>query len=218
MVLGLREVVAFGPFGVDVFFVLSGIAIGYATRRDSKTMTWLGNFILRRVIRLTPPYWAAIAIMAGILWVQASVGHSTVGDRLLAPVIVANVLYLQELLGLENLNVVFWTLAIELQFYLAYGFLAVITSMIGSKWPRSSESPKVTLFALSGALSLLFPFRNFTFLPYWYMFTLGLFVWWAIEKSVSQKGLATVIGALAIWAGVTGSLAVLVAALTAGLL
>src|SRR5262249_8559529 len=54
---GLRLPVNIGAHGVDVFFVISGFIISYIGARSPH------NFLLRRVIRIVPFYWAATLVV-----------------------------------------------------------------------------------------------------------------------------------------------------------
>src|SRR5688500_14125008 len=52
------EILAFcGSFGVQIFFVLSGFVIAHSLRDTTLNPRSVGLFILRRQLRLDPPYW-----------------------------------------------------------------------------------------------------------------------------------------------------------------
>jgi peptidoglycan/LPS O-acetylase OafA/YrhL len=51
-----------GGIGVAVFFVLSGFVIPHSVARSRVTLPFVGRFMLRRSLRLEPPYWFAIAL------------------------------------------------------------------------------------------------------------------------------------------------------------
>ncbi len=108
-----------GHLAVDVFFVLSGFVICYSLRGVRVTGRFFVNFMLRRSIRLDPPYWLSIVLVLGVLGLQAAVTKNTSN---LPPIgsIVAHVFYLQEILGYPEINIVNWTLCLEIQFYLTF--------------------------------------------------------------------------------------------------
>src|SRR5262245_37944926 len=59
-----------GWMGVQFFFVISGFVIAYSVRNARITPGYVGNYALRRSIRLDPPYWTTIAfvlLLHGIL-------------------------------------------------------------------------------------------------------------------------------------------------------
>jgi len=53
---------AWGHGGVGIFFVLSGFVMALTVERASMDGAAAGSFVLRRLVRLCPPYWLAIAL------------------------------------------------------------------------------------------------------------------------------------------------------------
>lgn len=68
----LQIILKHGYLGVQVFFVISGFVISYSLRNTKMDFTYLCNFTLRRFIRLSPPYWIAIALTV-FVWVLSNV-------------------------------------------------------------------------------------------------------------------------------------------------
>ncbi len=99
-----------GYLGVDVFFVLSGLVIAMTLPESGITWTYIGRFALRRSVRLDPPYWVTLAF--------ASVIYAALGDAPSAGSVLAHIVYLQNILGFQNIVSPFWTLCYEIQFYL----------------------------------------------------------------------------------------------------
>jgi len=54
----LGAVTEYGWLGVQVFFVLSGFVMSQTLARYTVTPRFVGNFILRRSVRLDPVYWS----------------------------------------------------------------------------------------------------------------------------------------------------------------
>jgi peptidoglycan/LPS O-acetylase OafA/YrhL len=110
---------AWGWLGVEVFFVISGFILPYSMARRGYRLRDAGRFVVKRVVRLDPPYLAAVVLMIAAWYASALMP----GYRGTAPAIgwgqaLAHVGYLNGVLGLPWLNPVFWSLAIEFQFYL----------------------------------------------------------------------------------------------------
>ena len=51
-----------GFLGVDIFFVISGFVIALSVSKGAPTFGYFGRFIVRRSIRLDPPYWSSILL------------------------------------------------------------------------------------------------------------------------------------------------------------
>ena len=103
--------------GVDVFFVLSGFLItGILLKQiDSDGRVHLGNFYLRRFLRLSPVYYFAILLY----WLAMGQQPAANTDNLWA-----NVFYVNNFLDYKDQAMNWtWSLAIEEQFYLIFPLL-----------------------------------------------------------------------------------------------
>lgn len=100
-----------GPFGVALFFLVSGFVIPFSLQARS-----LPGFLLGRVFRIYPTY--LFCLMCGMLAVWLSSHYW----RLPFPVgparLLSNALLLNNLSGEAAVDGVNWTLAIEIKFYL----------------------------------------------------------------------------------------------------
>ncbi len=110
----LAFVFRLGVYGVDLFFVLSGFCLAFPFLRGRGEID-LARFASRRLVRIIPPYYAAIALFALALWAGPSpfihyVFPPQDGWRLLA-----QALFLDR--NPHYLSSPFWTLAIELRWY-----------------------------------------------------------------------------------------------------
>jgi len=130
-----------GQTGVDLFFVLSGFLLFLPFARallDSRPLPDTRRFFTRRAQRILPAYIACMAIMVAVQWSQYgnATGALDVG---------AHLLFIHDMIPPFNnaINGVFWTLALEGQFYLMLPVLAAVFA----KAMRSSRSPR-RLFAL----------------------------------------------------------------------
>lgn len=97
-----------GNYGVQLFFLISGFVI-FMTLERSRTAA---DFAVSRFSRLFPAYWASILVTAAVVH---SIGlpsqHLSNHDLLL------NLTMVQEILGAEHLDGSYWTLQVELFFY-----------------------------------------------------------------------------------------------------
>lgn len=112
----LQPVAAFGSFGVQLFFVISGFVILMsAWGRDVR------SFTASRVGRLFPAYWLSVAAVVLLLVVVAP-GHKDVG----IPETAANLTMVQRAFGVQDIESVYWTLWAELRFYVLVGVLLAL--------------------------------------------------------------------------------------------
>jgi len=98
----------FGRFGVVLFFFVSGFVIPNSFP-DSPAP--IRDFTISRIFRLYPAYWVSIAIV--LVLSPALEAKSFPPSQVLA-----NLTMFQMFLNIPNLRISYWTLAIELAFYL----------------------------------------------------------------------------------------------------
>jgi peptidoglycan/LPS O-acetylase OafA/YrhL len=108
----------YGAFGVQLFFLISGFVILMSADRAERP----SDFIISRVSRIYPAYWISLilAIAVGIAF-QVKDAQLTVWET------IANFSMMQRWLQIPNAVDVYWTLAVELQFYVLIFALIVIT-------------------------------------------------------------------------------------------
>ena len=58
--------VMIAPVGVTVFFVLSGFVIAYAVRERRFDVAYGSRFLMRRLLRLGPPYWVSLLLAVAV--------------------------------------------------------------------------------------------------------------------------------------------------------
>lgn len=110
---------AWGSVGAQVFFVISGFVILLTAWKSD-----LPRFAASRVSRLFPAYWVSVLINAAIIGVLWTSGFSMLGGR--EPTVtqvLANLTMLQQPMGQPDMATSYWTLWIELLFYLLVALL-----------------------------------------------------------------------------------------------
>ena len=191
-----------GYLGVQVFFVLSGFVIAFSQRDTFVTLRYLGNFALRRSLRLDPPYWVTIFAVILLNYLARRAGMQGLEPLPTWPVVLANMAYLHDLLGLQQIVAVSWTLCIEVQFYLMLTVLVGLVQRLPGRraflgWPGAgSFLVFLGLFAAS-LIDLTRPRMHWSiFLPHWYMFFLGALAWWTLDGRVARAWFWTCAGAV----------------------
>jgi len=136
-----------------VFFILSGFVI-LLTAYEKDAIA----FTAARMVRLYPAYWICVTLTAFAI-VLTGTNHNPVS----LPQYFANLTMVHSFLGIEDVSGVYWTLAVELQFY----FLIFVVLAIGQV-RRLSYLLGVWLFA-SIILSLREPhgIAHFFLFPEW---------------------------------------------------
>jgi len=166
----LLNVFNYGKKGVQVFFIISGIVIPYSMLKANYTHALFKNFILKRFIRIEPPY--LLAVVVGITYTIVRGFIPSSNDIDLVPSVRDTFLHIAYLIpfvdGARWINPVFWTLAIEFQYYL---FLALIFPLVNSKNNKLSK----WLFAAI-IIFLPFTYHSSSFFIQWAsLFGLGIF-------------------------------------------
>ncbi|MDH5647738.1 MAG: acyltransferase [Candidatus Heimdallarchaeota archaeon] len=103
----------YGYLGVDIFFLISGFVIIMSA--DGRKASEFG---ISRIVRLYPAYWFCTILIS---FLQSMDLTNTRAHGMLE--FVANMTMLQTWLGIPHIHTVYWTLAVELQFYFIVAFM-----------------------------------------------------------------------------------------------
>ena len=178
-----------GKCGVPVFFVISGFVIAHSLRKATVSPKYVGNFFLRRSMRLDPPYWFAITAVTVInILCLAWLNIEPPSSLPTFPQLLAHAFYLQNILGFENVSVGFWTLCIEFQFYMLFVVMLGVAQALSKRSssfcqldfasPNSASANSLIVLFAPIMLASLFTFTYFEeldnwFLRYYCLFCLG---------------------------------------------
>jgi peptidoglycan/LPS O-acetylase OafA/YrhL len=101
----------FGPFGVAIFFLISGFVIPFSIEKLSP-----GRFLVARAFRIYPTYLVCLSVSCLAVWLSAQLYGTPY--FLAKKALLANALLLHTDIGIASLDLVNWTLAVEIKFYL----------------------------------------------------------------------------------------------------
>ena len=173
---------AYGYLGVEVFFVISGFVIPYALSQSDYRLSDYPRFLLKRALRLEPPYLVSIILMLLLIFLTYA-SHGFQGEaaqRVSAIQVLLHLGYVNVFFGYPWILPIYWTLAIEFQFYLSIGLLYPLIRN-RSQWIRN-----ITLVAL-GLTFLITPSEAFV-CHYVFLFLLGIVTYQYRKKMLHAEG------------------------------
>lgn len=110
----LSTVTRFGHLGVNLFFLISGFVILMSVWKRTP-----GEFAISRITRLFPAYWVSVALSFVLFEIPGLVGKPPGTISRFLP----NLTMLQSGVGAGPLEVPYWTLWVELHFYVLIALL-----------------------------------------------------------------------------------------------
>lgn len=114
----------YSGLGLYVFFVISGFVLPWSLHRSGYTIHRYGKFIAKRVVRLDPPYLLSAVLVLALNYASSLAPGFGGKDAFIGwPAVFGHIAFLNVITGAAWLNPVFWTLAIEFQYYLLIGLL-----------------------------------------------------------------------------------------------
>lgn len=174
-----------GHLGVPIFFVLSGLVITQSVSHDEGKLFSSKKFLTRRMVRLCPPYYFSIVVTILFLVLKSRATSEPVSFPSL-PVVTAHLFYLQDLLAAPAISTVYWSLCIEVQFYIMFCLLMIGIRKLGST--TGADTARIVVVTAACAIALLWPVNavettswRATFLPTWHLFLLGMLVSYALR-------------------------------------
>jgi peptidoglycan/LPS O-acetylase OafA/YrhL len=199
--------VPFGKYGVQLFFVISGFVILMSLDRVERAR----DFLLGRLSRLYPAYWAGVVLTFTVVTVFG-LPQREVGLR----AALVNLTMFQEFLRVPHVDGVYWTLTVELSFYMLM-LLLLSTRLLGKIIPIFITLVAVQTVAELCLQALGLPLAaRFAGRPHLQFFALGVL---AFKRSRGEVSLPTALTLVALClahellAGSTDTLIVLAAVL-----
>ncbi len=184
------DIFSYGKYGVQLFFVISGFVIPWSIATSNYHIKKYFHFLLKRFIRLEPPYICSIVMIVALIYLR-TVYTDAPDIRVLSPnQLFLHLGYLIPFSNYDWIIDVYWTLAIEFQFYLFMGLFYFIII---------SKSPVVRIAGYISVLSLSFIGTN-DFLPYWLpVFLIGNLLFLFISERIKAMEFYITISLVAIY-------------------
>ncbi|MBC7412526.1 MAG: acyltransferase [Bacteroidia bacterium] len=172
----LHRFINYGHLGVIIFFVISGFIIPYSLYNKGYKITNFTQFLVKRTLRIEPPY---IIIIALIIMIKYYVYTYITGITFILNIkeILLNITYMAPFVNVEWINVIFWTLAIEFQFYILTGLIYPLL--------MRSKLIKYSLFVAILALGFVIPDKYQTVFQCYIYFVVGFQTFLFFTKNIA---------------------------------
>lgn len=170
--------IQWGSYGVHLFFAISGFVI-FMTLERTKTVA---DFAVSRFSRLYPVYWACIAITMAVLAVMPVAGLTQP-----ASVALINLSMVQGFLGTPSVDGVYWSLLVELCFYLCMTGLWRVGLL---RWPELVLFGWIALKLLWWAMPILpYTLGALLIVQYIPFFAIGMASYrlWTCARTLAQQ-------------------------------
>jgi peptidoglycan/LPS O-acetylase OafA/YrhL len=171
-----------GHLGVAVFFVLSGFVMALTAHKVKFDIHNTYKFIARRLARLAPPYYFAIVFALLFIFIKSKALHISYTAPTLIDLL-QHAFFVQDFFNTPQINTVFWTLCIEVQFYIAFALLVWFADSLEKQFKLSSAR-NITIIVVC-IVALLWPLKIVStafwaggFLGFWYSFLAGVILCW----------------------------------------
>ncbi len=174
----VRKLCVWGWSGVEIFFIISGFIIPYSMYKNRYKVAEFGSLMIRRIVRIEPPYLISIIIF---LILNYFIFFTPLYKGVPPGIVIdwSNVLghigYINAFTGKKWLSPVYWTLAIEFEYYIFIGVLFPLVFHNNNIIRRITHAAMLLLAAVSMAVyaiphtAPLYNGQLFTFLPYFLM-------------------------------------------------
>jgi peptidoglycan/LPS O-acetylase OafA/YrhL len=192
---------SFGSLGVPMFFVISGYVITYSAESSLKNKKSPFVFLKARFLRIYPAFWASVAVVLITPYIIESISFIKTGAYLIPENLLVkfnaiewtNFLLLSKVFWatshnlqteFNTINSVYWTLAIEFQFY-----LVVFVALCFKQYYRHI----IILVSVASLLAMFISDEiNYgLFIHYWPSFSVGIILAYLHRNKVWSNSFLT---------------------------
>jgi peptidoglycan/LPS O-acetylase OafA/YrhL len=127
----VASILDIGQYGVYVFFVISGMVIPLALEKSNYSLRDFPVFMTRRIIRLMPPLIVSASIVALSSWLVLDIETIELIRQWAASISLT-----APLLNIPFVNEVYWTLYVEMQYYIYIALAFPLLHRASIQWQR----------------------------------------------------------------------------------
>jgi peptidoglycan/LPS O-acetylase OafA/YrhL len=180
----IYSLASFGSLGVPMFFVISGYVITYSAESNLKNKNSPFVFLKSRFLRIYPAFWASVLVVLLFPFIIELISSMKSGEFLAPPNLIqkynfnewVSFLSLTKVFSATSsdlqsefnaINSVYWTLAIEFQFYCMVYFALLF---------KNNYRLIIIIVTLISFAIIIFPspFKYGLFIHYWSAFSIGI--------------------------------------------
>lgn len=173
----LNSIAKYGAYGVPIFFAISGFILPYSMDRADYRISNFFRFFAKRIVRIEPAYIVSIIGVVVLSTVAQFSSFSSTEQISVDSTTWFHLLYLIEFVDGQWLNPVYWTLAIEFQFYILIGLIFPFLN---------SRNLAVLLVAFVSLCSIPLLLEDSRYVIYYLpMFLPGLLFYWYKSERIS---------------------------------
>ncbi|MEP7165506.1 MAG: acyltransferase [Ferruginibacter sp.] len=175
----IKQVGHYGNYGVQVFFIISGLVIPFSMHMGNYKLSDFKKFLLKRVIRIEPPYIISI-LLALVLGYISTLSPYYRGKPFHPDMLslICHLGYLNAFFHLDWVNPVYWTLAIEFQYYI---LIALLFPLLSAK----NHFSWLLTILLFNVVSFFIADSNFIF-QYSLFFTVGFIMFKFLMHEINK--------------------------------
>ena len=157
----------YGKYGVQIFFVVSGFIIPLSMDKAKYKIKYYFNFLLKRVLRLHPPYLLALLITLILAILASHFKHVPFSET---PASITKSLFY---LVAPAENPVFWSLKIEAEYYIFIGLYFIILS----RFTKLTIYISIPLLIFISQTVLIHYIQLFNFIIFFLIGTMGYLIY-----------------------------------------
>ena len=175
----------FGSTGVDLFFMISGFVIYKSIEKTSNGI----HFLINRFTRLYPVYWAVVTFTFSLIIIKLFEKYGCNFSIIPWANYWSNMSMFQHYFKIDNLDGPYWTLIIEMNFYLII-FVFLLIKKINFLEYFLMLISALNIFSIFTHINLPFFNSFFTFIPgiYWFpLFLSGIYFYKILYNKGNKK-------------------------------